>query len=97
MARKAAARYGCTAEGPPGAARLKICVRALLCTSAHLGGGPSSTTNERPLSPIFSDTQADLRRRRRVYYLQPGSYLNNLERKLWNIAFPLSSVFMLFE
>ena len=40
------------AVGPPGAARLKTCVRALtICTSsARLGGGPSSTTNERRLS-----------------------------------------------
>ena len=45
-----------TAERWPGAARLKICVRTLLML--HIGGGPSSTTNERRLSPCLFDTQA---------------------------------------
>ena len=53
-------------------ARLRVC-QALpvsgnecshcCCTSPHLGGGPSSKTNERLSSPFFLDTQGDLRRR----------------------------------
>ena len=36
---------------------------AASCTWVHLGGGPSSTTNEGRLFPFFLDTQSDLRRR----------------------------------